>query len=483
MSAVDSATPTRVGGVALLASLAVAGSPVPGSAGAPYAADVQEAAPPGDAAPDTLTLDEAVRIGLDEDPDIRVERANREATSGRRLADYGAFLPSLSAGASFRRSDFTTVTFRAPEGASRRLEEPESGILKSSSQSLGLDWTLLEGGRRLADWKAGGAQIAAAGHRVSWAERQTVADVRVAYLGALQRRALVEVARRQLEARRRDLRLARKRYAIADADRSEILGARSDTLDARMRLLEARRQARVQVRGLRTAMGVEESRLSAGTPLAPIGELPAPDTLVVERLVRRAARTHPEIEALEAEARAASADLWAARATYLPTVNLGYSLGRSEQLGREGSFFVLDPSNDNRSLSLSVSWELFGGFQREQQRARASSTLRRTRARRAKRRMEVAATVRNRVEELRRRRERLTLIRRKLEVARQRVEVMRERFRLGDVSYLELQRVIEQLDAAQRERIDERYAYLTAWAELERVTGPIPGEETLGGAP
>lgn len=480
-----SAAPTtrlRFAAASLVAVLLAAGSPVTGAPETGHAARAQQTTA-ADASGDTLTLEKAVRIGLDEDPDIRVERADREAASGRRLADYGAFLPRLTAGARFGRNDFTTVTFRAPEGSSRRLQDPESGISKSSTQNLSLDWTLLEGGRRFADWKAGGARMDAAGHRVSWAERQTTADVRVAYLAALQQRALVDVAERQLEARRRDLRLARERYAIADADRSEILGARSDTLDARMRLLEARRRARSRARELRTAMGVEESRLSAARPLAPIEELPELDSVDVESLVRRAVRGHPEIAALEAEARAASADLWAARATYLPTVSLGYSLGRSERLGREGSFFVLDPSNESQSFSLQVSWNLFDGFQREQQRTRASTTLRRTRAQRTKRRMEVTATVRNRVEELRRRRERLTLIRRKLEVARERVEVMRERFRLGDVSYLELQRVIEQLDAAERERIDERYAYLTAWAELERVTGPIAGEDAPSGAP
>jgi len=482
MRVVTSSTHCRFAAVSLVAVLLTAGEPVAGEPGQVMAAGARETIA-ADAAGDTLTLEEAVRIGLDEDPDIRVERADREAAAGQRLADYGDFLPRLTAGARFGRNDFTTVTFRAPEGSSRRLEEPESGISKSSTQNLSLDWTLLEGGRRFADWRAGGARIDAAGHRVSWAERQTAADVRVAYLGALQQRALVDVAEQQLEARRRDLRLARERYAIADADRSEILGARSDTLDARMRLLEARRRARARMRELRTAMGVEEARLSAARPLAPVGELPGLDSVEVETLVRRAVRAHPEIAALEAEARAASADLWAARATYLPTVSLGYSLGRSERLGREGSFFVLDPSNESQSFSLQVSWSLFDGFQRERQRTRASATLRRTRAQRTKRRMEVAATVRNRVEELQRRRERLTLIRRKLEVARERVEVMRERFRLGDVSYLELQRVIEQLDVAERERIDERYAYLTAWAELERVTGPIPGEAAFGGVP
>lgn len=429
----------------------------------------------GAASPDTLTLEEAVRIGLGEDPDIRAERADRASASGKRLATWGAFLPRLTARASFSRFDFTNFTFAAPEGSSRRLDEPESGVRKSSRQSIGLDWTLLDGGRRIAEWKAGGARVDAARHRVSAAERQTVAEVRLAYFRALEQRRLVERARRQLEARRRDLALARKRYAIADADRSEILGARSDTLDARLDLLEARRQARVRTRQLRTAMGVDAGRLAADAPLAPMEALPALDSLSERALLRRTIRNHPDLEALEAEARAASADRWAARSGYLPTVSLGYDLSRDETLGREGDFFVLDPSNDQESLSLRVSWDLFGGFRRGAEQARASAGLHRARARRAKRRLELRAELRNRVEELRRRKDRLELLRTKVELARERVEVTRERFRLGDVSYLELQQVIDRLDGAERERIAERFEYLRAWAELERVAGPIEG--------
>lgn len=454
--------------LALLALLAVR----------PASADGQSVA-----APDTLTLREAVRVGLGADPGIVAERANRRSASGQRLATWGSFLPELNAGASFGRTDFTTVTFAAPEGASRRLERPESGTRKSSFQSLSLDWTVLDGGRRIASLEESAARLDAAEHRVSAAERETAAEVRLAYFRVLRRRSLVEVAERRLEARRRDLALARKRYAIAEAGRSEILGARSDTLDARVRLLEARRQARAEFRSLRSAMGVEAGRLPMGTPLARLDELPALDSIRERELIRRAIRSHPALEALEAEERAAGASRWAARARYLPTIDLGADLSRSEQLGPEGDFFVFGPSNDQKSLRLTVSWNLFGGFQREQQERQADAELRRARAQQAGQRLEVRTTVRNRLEELRRRRERLELLREKLDLARERVEVTREQYRLGDVSYLDLQRVIEGRDAAERERIAERYDYLRAWAELERVTGPVAGESLPGSVP
>lgn len=428
---------------------------------------------PPAASRDTLTLSEAVRIALGEDPDLRAERANLEGVAGQRLAGWGAFLPRLGADASFSRSDFTTLTFAAPEGTSRELDGPRSGVRKSSRQSVGMSWTLLDGGRRIAEWRAGGARADAARHRVSAAERATIADVRVAYIEALKQRRLVEVARRQLEARRRDLELARRRYAVADAGRSEILGARSDTLDARIGLLDARSLSRARARALREAMGVARRRLPADAPLAPLGPLPELAALDPSALARRAVRSHPELDALSADARAASSALWAARSDYLPTVSLRYDLSRSETLGPEGRFFVLDPSNRQKGLSLGISWNLFGGFRREAEKAGASADLRAARARRAKRRLELETAVRDLAGELERRRGRLELLRRKAELARERVEVTRERFRLGDATYLEMRQVIERLDAAERDRVTERYDYLRAWAELGRRTGPL----------
>lgn len=432
---------------------------------------------------DTLTLPEAVRIGLGADPDIAAERAGRASASGQRLAAWGTFLPELNAGVSFARSDFTTFTFPAPEGSARRLEKPESGVRKSSVQSLSFGWTVLEGGRRIASLKESAARLDATEHRISVAERETATEVRLAYFRVLRQRSLAEVAERQLEARRRDLALTRKRYGIAEAGRSEILGARSDTLDARMRLLEARRQARAEFRSLRSAMGVEASRFPISTPLARLEELPALDTIRERELLRRAIRTHPQLEVLAAEERAAAARRWAARARYLPRIVLGADLSRNETLGPEGDFFVFSPSNDQKSLRLTVSWSLFGGFQREQQERQAVADLRRVQAREARTWLEVRTTVRDRLEELRRRRERLELLRDKLELARERVEVTREQYRFGDRRHLDLQRVIEGLGAAERGRIAERYAYLRAWADLERVTGSLAGGSLPGAVP
>lgn len=430
---------------------------------------------------DTLTLERAVRAALGEAPRLQSSRAELRAARARRWADWGAFLPTADASARFSRSEFTNVTFQEPEGSSRRLEEPLSGERKSSFLGLGFRWNLLEGGRRFAALEEGSDRRRAASHRLSLAERRTVAEVRRRYFEARKRNRLVEVAEEQLRSRRRDLELTRRRYEIAAASRTDLLGARSQVLDARLQVADAREAARRAMRDLRVATGLGEEALPPETPLASVGRLPPAEELDVTGLVKRALRGHPELAALEAEAEAASAGQWAARSRYLPTVSLGYSLGRSETLGPEGDFFVLDPSNESQSLSLSVSWPLFEGFGRRAEASAAGAEEQATRARRRLRQLEIEKAVRDAVDEIGRRERRLELLRRKLQLARERLDLARERYRLGDLQYLELQAAIDGATRAERDLTLERFEYLRAWADLHEVVGELGGRG-LGGA-
>ncbi len=435
-------------------------------------------------AADTLTLEDAIRAALSESPDVDAARATATAEGAARWADWGAFLPRASANARFGRSRFTTVTFQDPEGTARTLEVPLEDEIHSVSQGLTFQWDLLRGGRRIAELKAGGAAEAAAGLRLDAAERTAVAEVKAAYFEAVKRRRLADIAVEQLESRRRELERARERFRLAAVDRSDLLGAEGQVragelalLDAREAAREARRQLAVatcRADGLDATPRADTDREpTTGPPLAEPPPPPDPEGLDADRLVERALAGHPELAALEAEADAASARLWGERAGYLPDVSLSWSTSRSEQLGPDGSFFNFDPQNTARGLTLSASWELFGGFGRRERTARAGAELRRTRAQRAGRRLEVEKAVRDAVAEVRRRARRLELLRARRELARERLALTEEAFRTGSATFVELQSAVEEVTAAERGVVTERYDYLAAWARLERWAGDV----------
>lgn len=432
-------------------------------------APAQEAAP----VPDSLTLERAVEMAIGEAPDVRSARASLDAQGASRWAQWGTFLPTLNGSASFSRNEFTTVTFQEPEGSSSRLDEPRVGERKGSNLGLGLNWRVLDGGRQIADLLAGGSDVEAQRHALSEAERTRVAEVRRAYYEAGKQQRLVAFAEEQLEARRADLERTRRQYEMAAANRSDLLGARDDVLAAEDALREAQDAVRAEVRNLAVEIGMPSDELDPDMPLADIGELPRVEGLEVGSLLSRAVRSNPQLSQLAAEAEAASSRVWAARADYLPTVDLSYNWGWSESLGPDGDFFVLDPSNRSQGLNLSVSWNVFSGFSRRDQVAQASLTREQAEIDLTREELELERRIRDSVEQLRRRSERLELLERRREIASQRLELTRERYRLGELEYLDVQRVIEELNSIERDLITERYDYLSAWASLEEDVGPL----------
>lgn len=426
-----------------------------------------------DAPADTLTLAGALRTALGHDPDLRVARADVSAARAGRWADWGAFLPTATGFASFDRTDFTQFTFVGEEGRSEELPEPIQDTRKGVNQSLSLDWTLLEGGQRIATWLEGDDARRAAAHRLSVEERRTVAEVRIAYYEARKQQRLVALSREELEARRRDLEMTRARYRIAAAERSDLLGARLELRQAELALLDARDARKATVRELRVAMGAEEAAVTEDVSLAEVETLPSAEALEASRLVERTLSGHPELAALEADAEAGRARLWSSRAAYLPDVSIGMNWGRSESLGPEGDLFVFDPRNRARGFRLSVSWNIFSGFQRHELAGQASAAITRARARRSKRELELEREVRDLVSEIRRRAERLEILRRNAELARQRLELVREQYRLGTTDYVDLQQAIRQVTGAERDFVRERYDYLISWAGLEQRVGKV----------
>jgi outer membrane protein TolC len=455
-------------GATLLAALGF--SAFAAGPGAPPA-DGQEATA-ARAAADTLTLEDALRTALERNPSLESAEAAAAASSSARWADWGAFLPTVRASASLSQTDFTNVTYLTPEGSPATIDPPLQDVSKSSSASLSFGLPLLNP-ERIADVKAGGAREEAAYLRLTAAERAVVRDVKRAYFEALKQQLLLSAAEAQLTARRADFDVTRERYRIAAASRSDLLGAEIDAGDAELRVLSARDALEAAVRSLQVALGSEVTAVPYDdVRLRDVEAVPLLDGLDAEALVTAAFDGSPTLRALALDEKAASASLWAARASWLPTIDLSFSLGRGKQLGRDESLFDFDPANTSSSFQIFGSWNLFQGFARKRQTAEADRQLRQARADRSARSLALEKEIRDLAGELERRGRRLELLERTRELATERLELAREQYRLGSIQYFNLQQAIDRLTQAEQSLYTERYDYLIRWAELEERVGP-----------
>ncbi len=430
---------------------------------------------------ETLGLEQALRTALASSPSLESAEAAAAAASSSRWADWGAFLPSVSASASLSQTDFTNVTFLTPEGSPAEIDPPLEDVSKSSSAGLSFGLPLLSP-ERIGNLKSGGARKDAAYLRLTSTQRTVIRDVKRAYFEALKQQKLLEVAETQLAARRSDLEVTQERYRIAAASRSDLLGAEIDVGDAELRVLAALDAFEAGVRSLQVVLGERVTDVQPrDVRLLDVESVPSVAGLDAAELVGTARSSNPGLQALALDEKAASASLWAARADYLPRIELGYTLGRGKQLAREQSLLDFSPANTSSTFRITGSWNLFSGFSRKRQTAEADRALRQTRADRTQQSLQLEKEVRDLVGELGRRARRLELLARTSELAAERLDLAREQYRLGSIQYFNLQQAIDRLTQAEQTLFTERYDYLIRWAELEQRVGP--GLAELAGRP
>ncbi len=418
-----------------------------------------------------VPLEEALRTALTLNPNIESSAAAAAAATSSRWADWGAFLPTVDLRGSLSETDFTTVTFVDPTGVSQELEDPITSTRKSSSGSLTFGLSLLSP-ERISNVKAGDARESAADYRLTAAERTVIREVKSSYFEALKQQKLLDVSGRQLEARRQDFEVTEQRYRIAAASRSDLLGAEIDLSDAELRVLDSEAALSRALRQLQVTLGVPVTNTDPGSlELVDVDRVPDAVPLDADAMVSSALVANPNLLALQQDQRAASADLWSAKSTYLPRIDIGYTFGRSKELGRDESLFDFDPANTSGGFVIQGSWSVFSGFTRKRQTAQADRARRQATAQLTAEQLQLEKDVRDLVKELKRRSERLRILERNVALAGERLDLAREQYRLGSIPYFNLQQAIDRLTLTEQSLFQERYDYLIGWASLEERVG------------
>jgi outer membrane protein len=234
------------------------------------------------------------------------------------------------------------------------------------SNSISLNAQLFSADR-LPNLRAAKAEVVAA-EQNTVAQTYTVAlQVEQQFFTALAARESEEAARTQLAQAEQQLEASRRRVIAGAATASDSLRSTTEVANARLALLTAQNTRRDANAAL--------TRLTGSTvPLAAVTDDPAIavlDTVSIDSArVVSLAETGPDVAQATAQVTAANARRQAAKASYFPTLNAGYSRGGSGYDNRFG--FGPDPYTYSGQLSFSLSYPIFTQFSREAQVAQAT---------------------------------------------------------------------------------------------------------------
>jgi len=457
---------------AALLLLMVAAPGVPGALGPgalaaqqPAAADTAPALAadggPGQASPQArqVTLEEAVELAMHNNPSLRQSKSNVDQARYQRLAAYGAFMPSVSAGYGYSNSSVARL-------------DPTQQALTTTSYSFQLNgsYDLFTGLRRFSQMKAANLNVQAQQSSFREARYQTLLDVKTAYYDAVANRDLVSVEAARVKRQQDQVDFVRQQLQLGRATRSDLLSSQVDLNNAKLALLNARNSARSSTFALAQAIGVDQ-------PVAPVAEASLRiDSLSYDRdqLQSLAMSQAPSVQSARASAQAARAQVSSAKSSFLPDLTLagGYSWQAQD----------FPPENRSWSIRLTGSIPLFNGLQRESQLFEAQAQSDAANAQERSAELALRKNVDDAYNQVQTAMAGADLAQTSVQLSQENLRVTQERYRLGLSTILDLQSAQINLEQAQVDLVQRKFDYRLGLAQLEALLGgALPGSSPLPG--
>lgn len=244
--------------------------------------------------PGALTLEAAVVLALESNPDVRRARVRVESA---KLALRGAGAPSAN----------PAITV---EGGPRfRAGGPEADV------GVGIEVPFDLGATSRRRRMAASADLDAAHARLATTEREVTTSVRISFAEAVAADGRVRVAADAVALDEEMERIARRRHELGEVSILEPNFAALERADAQRALLDARVERARAYRALRGVLALPaETPLLLAPPPIPVW----PDGIPSESVLLERAADHPELVAAREVARTAAADLEAARGAGAP---------------------------------------------------------------------------------------------------------------------------------------------------------------------
>lgn len=305
-------------------------------------------------AQEVLTLEEAVKIALERNYDIKLAANNREIDDVNISLANAGFLPVVDATLA-NNHGIQTTTQTQSDGSIRERNGARNSNL---NYGVGLNWTIFDGFRMFARYdqlkelrKLGDAEL-----------QQTilarVSDVMSTYYNLIQQQQQLRAYDSAIIISRMRLTIAQNRFTIGKAARLAVLNAQVDLNTDTTNLLRQRElyaNTRIRLNELLAR--------DVNIPFRVADTISIDDRLTLDQLTEMAFRQNPELRAAVINKRVAELDLKQVRANRYPAigVNTGYNFSESQSaLG-----FTTQSKGRGLTYGLSASVNLFnGGLQR-----------------------------------------------------------------------------------------------------------------------
>ena len=420
---------------------------------------VQAVPPPQSALSPTgklLTIEDAVRIGLDNHP--RGKAANerigsQQAVLGQQMS---AYYPTLNLSNQYR-----TTQSSSDGGAPEAFE--------SYSSQANFNMTLYNFGKREGNVQAARETLDATKQDYATTNQDIILSIKQAYYVYLAAQALVKVRQETVRSRELLVRQAQGFYEVGTRARIDVARAEANLFTAQADLIAAENGVKIAWVTLRNAMG------SPRLPEQPVAE-DSPEVqfsmnLAGARNVAFDSRT--ELKSFEAQRRAADQLIATARRGHLPDLIFDASYGRrhvsneTTDSGRRDTF----PLQPTWSVQLSFNIPIFDGFRTTNRVEETLHNYYNIRAQEEDRRQLIALEVEQSYLRVVETQERIRATESAAKAAKENLDLAQGRYQVGVGSIIEVTDAETLYTDAQTTYVRTIYDYKIADAQLARAMG------------
>jgi outer membrane protein len=316
--------------------------------------------------PDPLkiyTLPELVDVAEQNNPETRVSWENAKARAAELGVSKASLYPTLAAVALADTN--RTQLFFSPD-----YFRQTSGTF---SPVLVLDYIIFDFGRRLQEVTISRSNLLAANFLFNDTHRKIMFQVMAAYYRVLNGKG-------QEDAQEANLKNAQTVQNAAEARLHEGLATLPDVLEARSAAVQADYDLQAAIGAteiahgdLATALGISPT---SKFQVESIQNLTIPQDLTdtVETSIDRALAQRPDLMQQVEQLRAAGAEIKAAKTAYLPTLSFDGNGGLAHIYAQQNfGPGLYSPNQETWDARLSLTWNLFDGFARENRLAKAKA--------------------------------------------------------------------------------------------------------------
>ncbi len=410
------------------------------------------------------TLQEVLEFGLENNYSIQMARKGQEISDNNFSRGNAGFFPSLDL-----RSQYSGTRNNTDRSNLDGTTSSTRGVHNTvASVNLNLGWTIFDGFRVQTSYDRLGVLQEMGELNTQQAIETLIASLSVEYFNLIQQKQQLEHLKFAVELSRERVRIDEERYLLGSGSRLNLLQAEVflNADSARMtRQEEIVRASRIRLNEL---MAREDLRAGI-EPSDTI--IPLEDILILESLRGSAEENNTSLRAAAKNTTISEYDQKMVAANTYPYVSLSSGYGFSHNTYQTGTFSDQQTLGMNYGITLGMN--LFDGFDQRRRMSNARIEVENSRLREDDTRNALMADLITNYEEYLNFFRLIEMESQNLEVAYETLNIAMERYRLGELSGIELREVQKNLLEAEERLLTVQYQAKLAEISLKYISGRI----------